>query len=86
MLGPSGRRSNLGLAEQRFNRAFPASSSLSRLASLAFMPPYWVRQAMPRRLRDLQMPEHRVELRSTGQQLVALRELRDDLGPVSQTV
>src|SRR5262245_12797423 len=31
-------------ARSFFNRAFSASSSRSRFASLAFMPPYWVRQ------------------------------------------
>jgi hypothetical protein len=32
------------LATNFFNRTFSASSSLSRLASLAFMPPYWASQ------------------------------------------
>ena len=31
-------------ASSRFSRAFSPSSSLSRLASLAFMPPYWLSQ------------------------------------------
>src|SRR5512133_53806 len=36
--------SNAWLATSRLSRAFSASSSLSRLASLAFIPPYWLRQ------------------------------------------
>jgi len=32
------------LATNFFSRAFSASSSLRRLASLAFMPPYWATQ------------------------------------------
>src|SRR5215211_7843579 len=36
--------SNAWLATSRLSRAFSASSSLSRLAWLAFIPPYWPRQ------------------------------------------
>src|SRR5512133_4270733 len=36
--------SSAWLATSRLSRAFSASSSLSRLASLAFIPPYWLRQ------------------------------------------
>jgi hypothetical protein len=35
--------SNAWLATSRLSRAFSASNSRSRLASLAFIPPYWPR-------------------------------------------
>ena len=40
-----------------FIRSFSPSISLSRFASLAFIPPYWDSQLMPRRLRDLKMTD-----------------------------
>jgi hypothetical protein len=36
--------SSAWLATSRLSRAFSASNSLSRLAALAFIPPYWARQ------------------------------------------
>jgi len=42
------------------------------------MPPYWTIQR-PGRLGDLQMAAAGLKLAATGQQLVVLRELADDL-------
>jgi hypothetical protein len=67
------------LATSFFSLAFSASSSLSRLASLAFMPPYWASQRCHVDSADLQVSAHLVEFLAGPEEFVALGELADDL-------
>ena len=56
----------LRVREQPLHRPFSISSSLSRFASFAVMPPHCAIHPMPRRLGDLEMAAHHVELGATG--------------------
>ena len=68
------------LATSFFNRAFSASRSLSRFASLAFMPPYWASQRchVDSAICRCRHTTWRSSL-AGPQELVALGELADDL-------
>ena len=66
-------------ANSFFNRAFSASSTLRRLASLALIPALGAPPAMPGRLGDLQVPQHLGEICACAQHPLALTDLANRL-------